>query len=722
MEKSNDIKASDLLERVRKNLRQQDGEPEPEVLTEEFILKQDNKAEDQKRLNRERGELIKELFGTKDGDDEPALIEDYFENSEGVNAVHDDDADLPMILEDALNEARAEQADDGDRLAIDYNLISMFGMQDVEDEDEDKNHSSAQEREEDDLPANFIDYESPAQIRFFGQRFQKIYKHCKFRTVMLAALLVVTFLIENITLFTETPVGFLSANQYPAVYFWWGIQVLVLCTALTARRIFKGLKNLFGGSPTIDSIYSLSYSLNVMYTVCIAIDGFEDGIILFNLPLVIFALASEASDLIHVVRQMYSFGVLVDKKDKTVVEKQKEDEIEQEIAELDDFIDSKTNFLRIVRAEKIKGFFRRFETHHLGGSLVTVFIPMIVLVCVLLALVSYMRDNSLLSALQAAMLGLGLSAPICLCIAYSLPAYRMAIKLYPLKTAVIGDKAITEYSSPAVMQMKDTDIFPSKLASTVAIKTFGDAALDMALHYYAAVFAPLGGPLGGLFRNATSDYKVTNDVDYIRIDDDGIECAVEDRHIYVGKYSFINRCGYSLYKQTAADEDENGGIYSIYMVLDDRVVAVVKVKYGISKEIKKKLYNLKRAGIGVCVRTFDPNISTSMVMALLEDQGLALRVIKCKNRSQRRSNLKESSSGIITAGDPSCLYKALACTEKCKIATRALQVMSVVCLVLGAAVGYFIVSFNTSGIISAPIILYHLFWITLSVLITKLFG
>lgn len=722
MGKSDDIKVSDLLERVRKNLRQQEGDPEPEVLTEEFIVKHDRMIEDQKRINRERGELMKELFGTRSGDDDGALIEDYFESSRNADVIHDDDADLPTVLEDALVEAQTEQAEDADRIAVDYNLISMFGMQDVEDEDDGKPQEAPQTQEEEELPINFIDYESSAQTRFFLQRFQKTYKLHRARTLMLAILFVATFLIENVTLFTKDPIGFLSAQQYPTVYFLWGVQILVLCAALTFKKIFTGIRKLLKGSPTIDSIYSLCFILSIAYTVYLFVSGFESGLVLFNLPLVMLALVSEFADLTNVTRQMYSFGVLVDKKDKTVIEKQKEEEIQQELAELDDFIDSKANFLRVVKAEKIKDFFRRFETHNFSGSLITVSVPMIVLVCVILALLSYMENNSLQTAMQAAMLGLGLSVPVCMCIAYSLPAYQMTMKLYPLRTAVIGNKAITEYSSPAVMQMKDTDIFPSRLASTVAIKTFGDAPLDTVLHYYAAVFAPLGGPLGGLFRNATSDYKVTNDVDYIRIDDDGVECAVEDRHIYVGKYSFINRCGYSLYKQTAENEDENGGLYSIYMVIDDRVVAMVKVKYGVSKELRKKLYNLKRAGIGICVRTFDPNITTSMVMSLINDPGLALRVIKCKKRSPIRSNLKESSSGIITSGDPSCLYTALACTERCKIASRALRVMSMVCILLGAVVGYFLLTLTTSGITSAPVALYHLFWLMLSVLVTKLFG
>lgn len=48
--------------------------------------------------------------------------------------------------------------------------------------------------------------------------------------------------------------------------------------------------------------------------------------------------------------------------------------------------------------------------------------------------------------------------------------------------------------------------------------------------------------------------------------------------------------------------------------------------------------------------------------------------------------------------------------------------MAAVCLILGAVVGYFIVTLNDAGITSAPVVLYHLFWVTLSVLITKLFG
>ena len=143
---------------------------------------------------------------------------------------------------------------------------------------------------------------------------------------------------------------------------------------------------------------------------------------------------------------------------------------------------------------------------------------------------------------------------------------------------------------------------------------------------------------------------------------------------------------------------------------------------GKSTQLELLPENLKKAGIGICVRTFDPNITTSMVASLIGDFGLALRVIKCKKRTQRRANLKESSSGIITSGDPSSLYTALAQTEKCKIASRALYMMSIVCLVLGAIVGYFLVTLTKSEITSAPVVLYHLFWIALSVLVTKLFG
>lgn len=721
MEKSNDIKVSDLLERIRKNLRQQEGDPEPEVLTEEFILKHESRLEDQKRISRERGELMEELFGSKTIDDDGELLEDYFDKAESVAPYCDDDSELPSVLEDIAQE-QSDSQDPAHRPFVDYNLISMFGMQDVEDEDEKVAGTSKTAQEDDELPLNFVDYESSAQTRFFFKRFQKTYKLHKNRAILLAVLLIATFLIENVKLFTKTPFGFLSADQYPLVYYMWGVQVLVLCLALTYKKLLVGISKLFKGNPTLDSLYAIAFVLAGSYTVYMWVSGFKEAVVLFNLPVVIFALCSEVSDLFSTIRQMYSFGVLVDKREKTVIEKQNDSEIEQEMAELDDFIDTNTNFLRIVKVEKVKDFFRRFEMYKQDDSLITVAIPMIVLVSAILAFVSYIENGEVGLAMQAAMLGFGLSIPVCMCMASTYPAYRMATKLYPMNTAVIGNKAISEYSSPAVMQMKDTDIFPSRLANTVAIKTFADARLDTVLHYYAAVFAPLGGPLGGLFRNATSDYKITKDVDYIRIDDDGIECAVEDRHLFVGKYSFINRCGYSLYKQTADDEPENGGLHSIYMVLDDCIVAVVKVKYNVSKEVRRKLSNLKKAGIGVCVRTFDPNITTQMAMSLIGDLGLALRVIKCKKRTQRRMNVKESSSGIITGGDPSCLYTALAYTEKCKISSRALHVMSIVCLVLGAVVGYFLVTLTTSGITSAPVMLYHLFWITLAVLVTKLFG
>lgn len=721
MNKSDDIKLSDLLERVRKNLREQAGDPEPEVLTEDLIVKHTKDLEDKKRQNEERGQLIRELFGNGENKDDPTFIEDMFTPS--TSFVHSDDDDLPSVLED-LASVKDEGEDDPERLKLDYDLISMFGMQDVEDEDFDASGDmSDHTAEEEELPPDFIEYENRMQIPLFIGRFKSEHKRTKIRAVLLALLLIVAFAVENVTLFAKEPVGFLSSAQYPTVYFLWGVQIILICLALMYKKVISGIVRIFKRIPNFDSVLAVCTVLTVIYMLCLAACGLPEGLGLFTLPMISVSIVSEVSDHMQIMRKLYSFTVLVDKNPKTVLEKQDESEIEQELAELDDFIDRKTNFLKVVRAEKITGFFKRFETGAANSALIRVCIPAIIFICVALGLITYIKENSFIYSLQAAMLGMGMAVPVCIGIAYSYPTYKMSAELSNISTAVLGNKALEEYSSPAVVQMKDTDIFPSKYASTVSVKTYSNAALDTVLHYCAAVFSPLGGPLGGMFRNTTSDYSVTNDVDYIRLDDDGIECAVEDHHIFVGKYSFINRCGYSLYKQTASDEEETGDTHSVFMVIDDKVVALIKVRYGVSEDVKKKLNTLSRAGIGVCVRTFDPNITTSMVMSLLGDRRVALRVIKCKKRSQRATNVKESASGIITSRETACLYTALACTERCKTSTKALHILGVLSMFIGFLVGYLLLTVTSvATVTSAPILLYQLIWMVLCMLISKLFG
>jgi hypothetical protein len=123
------------------------------------------------------------------------------------------------------------------------------------------------------------------------------------------------------------------------------------------------------------------------------------------------------------------------------------------------------------------------------------------------------------------------------------------------------------------------------------------------------------------------------------------------------------------------------------------------------------------------VRTFDPNITTSMVMSLLGDRRVALRVIKCKKRSQRATNVKESASGIITSRETACLYTALACTERCKTSTKALHILGVLSMFIGFLVGYLLLTVTSvATVTSAPILLYQLIWMVLCMLISKLFG
>ena len=720
-----DIKVSDLLERVRRDLRAEEGEPEPLVLTEELIIKNQKELDEKKQSAEERGKLIRELFGENDGAADPELIEGRYDPNKKALTVCDDD-DLPTILEDMLAEGldEAESSKQGrGKKGAEYDLISIYGFGMHESDEDETDDDGNQKTEKEELPADFIEYESRAQIRLFAQRFKNEHKRIKTRIVLLSILAAIGFLIENVVLWWKDPVGFLSADRYPEVYYLLGLQVFVLCFALTCKKVAKGYSALFKGVPIFESYYSIVLTLTGGYMAYLFFVGIPKGLIIFNLPMLMLALLCEYSDRCKEMRKFYSFNVLVDKNPKTVIEKQSDDEIEQELAELDDFIDKNTNFLKVLRTEKIDGFFKRFEKQGSESALMVLCIPIALFFCVATALFTYIRTDSIHAAVQGAMMVFGLCAPVCMCLSLSFPAYQMARRLLGLKTAVIGNDAIEEYSSPAVMQMKDTDIFPSRLAGTVDMETHGDAPIYPVLHYCGAVLSPLGGPLGGLFRKATADFRVTKDVDYIKIEDDGIECAVEDHHIFIGKYAFVNRYGYSLHKQTAVDEPDDSDVHSVYMVMDDRIVATFRVRYVVCDGLAEKLEALKKAGIGVCVRTFDPNITTDMIMSMIRDKEVALRVIKCKKRSQRASNSPHSSSGIITGSDVSCLYTALAQTERCKIIAKALSAIGFIGTILGGAVGCFLLfAMSMTRITSAPVLLFYLFWMTLSYLITKMFN
>lgn len=558
-----------------------------------------------------------------------------------------------------------------------------------------------------------FEYTEKGQVKEILQSYKAEYNGMMLRLFGTLVLVVALFLYENVSLFGIELPGALNMLQYPAVHTLISLQLLVLCGALSWRQLLDGIKGAVTLKPTPQSLAAVAVAVAGIYDVVIAIIAPKNGVALYNFPAALCLALLVLCDLMNLKREIYSFTILADRREKFAVRAKFEPSMipEEESLTLD-----------IRRAAFIDNYFARTNRKPAANTRLNYVLLPVVALAIALAIVAFSTNKDAVGALNIFVLTVLFCMPVSTLIACSYPLFRASQIAYEQDTAIIGEASAEEYSGADTVSFADKDVFPSYQVKLRSIKLYGNARPDLVLFAAASVFSKVGGPLNDVLELATKEFDRAESVELVRISETGIEAKVEDVNVLVGRAEFLE--DYNIYPLHDAEDDANtaGGARILYIIMDGALSAKLYVQYDMDVDFEFTLRELGRENIAARIRTYDPNIDDELISSKMRGKHYDVHVEKQMEAPTEPDPLASLDSGLVSrASAKSLIHTATMCSRLTHVEHTG-GIIRGIALAVSLLIMLFLTLLSSSvGITSIYVALYQIFWMIPALIITRLF-
>lgn len=451
--------------------------------------------------------------------------------------------------------------------------------------------------------------------------------------------------------------GIFNAIQYPHIHVLCGLQFLFVCIAISFNKIIKLSKNLFGFS-SISYIGALVTSIVcIVYDVLILTVGYSDvGATLHTIPafLLLLSLIYDAFD---VSQQAGVFNIVANSEKKLVLEpygklRMSEDEGTGDIIDKDSYC--------ISRVPSVSKYFARTAKplSNFTDKLVSLIISFSVALCVMLVLL--LMNKSFEITILSFILTLSF-ALICASIFESEFAFFVVYKaLIRYKTGIIGKPSIAEYGKCNIVYFDDYNVFNKKSVRTKGLKLYDNNEIYRILYHTQAVFSKIGGPLKGVFEFATSEMVHSKSVEIKEISKEGIAAKVDGRtSVLIGTGSFMKSRGiHPSYTSADLKLEERGEESIMFIALNGTLGAKLYVTYQFSSEFEKLARKLSARGVGIGIRSSDPNVNNKWARKYGEAKRFDISIVR-PTLKEIKPHEKSIEGGVVSVKNVRALTEAL---------------------------------------------------------------
>ena len=494
------------------------------------------------------------------------------------------------------------------------------------------------------------------------------------------------------------------------------MQFTVFAIVIMYREMIYGIKRFYGFKIQPESFLPLMAIFTLTYEIVALVSGYDD-FVAFNFLLFsasVFCLIAKLWDLSG---RLSALKIISSRAVKYSLVKMRRSESAPEREATTGILDlsEDAGYIRVVRAKQIKGYIARTKNRMPYKRISGAFAVASIVASVVAFLITK-RTGSFAESFMTAFAVMAFTTPFSLYTVFSFPLYKVSKKARRSGAAVIGDGASIEYSAPAFVTFSDNDVFTENNVWLDEVAMKDSESFSKGLAYASAVFRPISGPLNKIFSEA-AEYEVTNEsVDYIDISEDGLEAVVNRERVRIGQASYFKRYGYVL-------EEESYGNYRIMYVEIGNVIALkLKLVYNIDKDFEKILQNLYKSGMGVVIRTSDPNINLAMVESIIGTGRFPIKVLKYRTEKEMDDVRDRVDAGIVSKSKVRPLLETLYRCDRAGAVMKSGLLLEVVAFVLGIVAVIVMSRLGTlASLGSLFVTLYHIFWSILVFLLTVVF-
>ena len=655
-----------------------------------------------------------------DADSAAAASDD---SDDGFDALDDDidDTDVQLMVAFGMDDELAKTVGFEKAAELSENPEYVTGMMNkIESGDaaEDEAEQPAEEIEE---------FTSPDQIKTILGGYKKKYRSLLIRMACAALLFILSFLYDNLPVFGAGLPTWMDSHTYPVVYTMFGLQITVIAAALAFRHVRDGALGFRDRHIGADSLLVTVLGFSAIYDIVMCLvnlHGAADGIRMFSCTGVLMALVALIGEYMDFRREVFSFNVIASKKDKYVIETLSETQATLETNAFAGFMPEDATIFRLGQTKFVDGFYARMREHCSAERATGVLIPIALAAAAVFFALDLFLGHSFNRAFSIAQFTVSIGVPCAAMVIYSMPFFSASKLAYKSGSAIIGARALEEYSTSAsAITFEDKDVFPARGVMVKSIKTYGDSPIDYIISNVASLFMKVGGPLAQVFEAATRDLEHTDDVKLTSVVSGGLEAYIQGRHVYCGNTDYFTDNG--LPTPTDPEDDILRGQSSVsimYLAIDGEVAAKLYIQYTLDRDFEVTIKQLSRLGICVGIKTFDPNITDLMLDRSISLADYPIKILRCRTIDDLAVSSEHTESGVASRRSVKSMMTAYSLCEKVLHAMKTGTMLKVLAMVFSFVIVALMILVKLSGSVSSwHAVLYQLAWMVPAVLITKIY-
>lgn len=489
------------------------------------------------------------------------------------------------------------------------------------------------------------------------------------------------------------------------------LQLLFLCGLAILPSMVRGVRGLLARKLVPESMLVCGMLCAAVYAVVLIVrEPSADALRLYGLPMAFTAVCAALANLQTASRNCHAFRVIASKRPKYVA-----DRLQNAVKESEAFgryLYEDSELYSVRRTDFVEGFSERVVKRSKYNDLFHFLLPLILLASVILFAVLLYLERPFEEALRAFAALVAFSVPSTAFFMIPLPLTAATRKGKKCSGAFIGGTIAEEYAMASALSFADTEVYPSNLVNVTSVKTYGDYRIDKVIPEVAKVFSFLGGPLAKVTERMI-DGQVEKPLSARVIENvaDGICVAIDGRHIFLGKRSYLRRYRFEA-PVDQGDEGYEKGVGSVmYVVIDEQLAAKFYIRYRINPRFEQLLQDLYRAGLCLGVKTMDPNITNELIAGSIRFRKCPIAVLKQDAPEEVALNTERTSGGVVCHSSLHNFLKMFSLCDKVRHVTKCNAIVSTVSVVLSVlAIVFLAVTGGLSSFGAAQALLFQLCW------------
>lgn len=485
------------------------------------------------------------------------------------------------------------------------------------------------------------------------------------RLIGTALLTLLIAIFENISLFGLS-LGALTENK--AINILLLILMLTGCSAFSYKKLWNSLRFSVGRYTNGDVLLPVAIVTVIVYDIVVAIYSPPYAVALYNSPVALVLLLGVIAEYCDFRREKKTFMHL-------------SNEVEGELYALTELRTDRgvTTQLNAETVEFIDGFFGRnsARSRTYPMRMLLILIPLVAAGALLsvIAIVIGIPSGNSLGMFPAVFV---FAAPLTWVFSRAWQLMLTASAAIKKKAGIIGGRMSKDISDSNCVVFDDTVAISSSNIKIHNIKFYDNEEVSKTVYYVNALFEASESSLSKVMCQMAVGAEEARSAVLTAASEHYLEVLVDGSvSVCAGSYSALTKRGIAIPKE----ETENIDAMLMYTAINGKASTRFCIEYSVDGEFLKTVKLLAADGIGVRIRTLDPNIDRAMLITLFgESANVGIKRIP----KQKQQEGIPAVASVFARGDEKALAYALVKARRFLRMDRIMRKLGIVQLCFGA--------------------------------------